>query len=281
MCLLSQATTGFGVVEDLAKLIYLGRWRNSFIAMFGAYFDASGHPDDTSVFTVAGFVADATQWTEFERNWNEILTRPDFQVSALHMKDFCHSTGDFAGWKGDERRRRNFLSALIGTIKLRARHAFAQSIYMPDYREIDKVYKLSERAVPLVYCGASCVAKVGSWAHRWGIPIHEVAFFFEDGDKDRQKLAAEVHALYGININFLKKWQSVAFQAADLLAYEHFRANQKVIPQPVGSYALEDLRHPFQELLKVASGGEEGDDLTVTERKCLEQFCAEQKLPLR
>jgi Protein of unknown function (DUF3800) len=249
--------------------------------MFGAYFDASGHPDDTDVFTVAGFAADTAQWNEFERNWNEILNRRDFQVSGLHMKDFCHSTGEFAGWKGDERRRRNFLSALIGTIKVRARHAFAQSLYLPDYYKIDKIYQLSERAVPLVYCGAGCVAKVGLWAQRWGIQIDDVAFFFEDGDKDRHKLAAEVHRLYGIDINFLKKERSVAFQAADLLAYEHFRVNLKVIPQPAGKYAREDLRHPFQELLKVPSGGEDGDDLGVTEGKCLEQFCAEQKVPPR
>jgi hypothetical protein len=249
--------------------------------MFTVYFDASGHPDNTDVLTVAGFVADADQWIAFERNWTEILDRSDFRVCSLHMKDFCHSTGEFASWKGDERRRQNFLTALIGTIKVRARHAFAQSLYLPDYREIDKTYRLSERAVPIVYCGASCVAKVGIWAQKWAIPINNVAFFFEDGDKDKHKLSAEVKRLYNVKIEFLKKSQSPAFQAADLLAYEHFRAIQKVIPQPVGRYALEDLRHPFQKLLKVPSGGEDGEDLGVTERKCLEQFCAEQKVPVR
>lgn len=249
--------------------------------MFDAYFDASGHPDGTDVFAVAGFVADRVQWAEFERNWNEVLNRPDFQVSGLHMKDFCHSTGEFAAWKNDERRRRSFLSALIGTINLRARHGFAHSIYLPHYWEVDQIYKLRERAVPLVYCGAGCVAQVGLWAQKWAIPINEVAFFFEDGDKDKHKLAQEVSRLYRVNIAFLKKQQSVAFQAADLLAYEHFRANQKVVPQPVGTFSLEELRYPFQRLLRVPSGGEDGEDLVVSERKCLEQFCAEQKVPLR
>ena len=248
--------------------------------MFGAYFDASGHPDDTNVFTVAGFIADTVQWTEFERNWNEILNRPDFQVSGLHMRDFCHSTGEFVTWKNDEPRRRSFLSALIGIIKLRVRHSFAQSLYLPDYRAVDKVHELSERAAPLVYCGGSCVAKVGIWAQKWEIPIGDLAFFFEDGDKDKYKLAAEVHRLYGVNINFLPKSKSVAFQAADLLAYENFRANQKVIPHP-GKFSLEELRYPLQELMKIPNGGEMAEDWGLTEKEHLESFCADQRVPLR
>ncbi len=188
----------------MAKSIFLGRWKDSLVATFSGYFDASGHPDDTDVFTVAGFVADVDQWIAFERNWNEILNRADFRVGSLHMKDFCHSRGEFASWKGNERRRRNFLTALIGTIKLRARHSFAQSIYIPDYRAVDENYQLSEFAVPLVYCGGSCVANVRIWAHKWGIAQDHIAYFFEDGNKDKHKLAAKMDELYGVNINFLK-----------------------------------------------------------------------------
>jgi hypothetical protein len=135
--------------EHLANAIYLNRWKECFVAMFTVYFDASGHPDRLDVLSVAGFIADAAQWKEFERNWQEILNRSDFQVSSLHMRDFCHSTGEFASWKGDEQRRRNFLTALIGTIKARVRHSFAHSMYIPDYREVDKQYKLSETIAPL------------------------------------------------------------------------------------------------------------------------------------
>ncbi|HXX17022.1 MAG TPA: hypothetical protein VEJ47_19125 [Candidatus Eremiobacteraceae bacterium] len=95
--------------------------------MFSAYFDASGHPNNTSVLAVAGFIADADQWIEFDRNWKEVLNRPDFGISSLHMKDFCHSTGEFAAWRNDEQRRRAFLSALIEIIKIRVRHSFMRT----------------------------------------------------------------------------------------------------------------------------------------------------------
>jgi hypothetical protein len=264
-------------IEHLANAIYLNRWKECFVAMFTVYFDASGHPDGLDVLSVAGFIADAVQWKEFERNWNEILKRSDFQVSGLHMREFCHSTGEFALWKGDEQRRRNFLTALIGTIKARVRHSFAHSMYMPDYREVDKQYKLSETIAPLAYCGCNCIAKVGAWALKWGIPQSDLVFAFEDGDKDRNNLAAEAHRVYGVNVQFMKKTQSVAFQAADLLAYEHFRANQKVVPNP-GAFALNELRNPLQRLIEIPNG-ENSADWSITDKTNLEQFCVEQKIP--
>lgn len=269
----------YNILEHLAKSIYFERWKECFMAMFSFYGDAGGHPDGLDVLSVAGFVANVEQWTAFKDGWSAILDRSDFQVSALHMRDFCHSTGEFTSWKNDEQRRRNFLSALIGTIKAHARHSFAHSLYLPDYREVDKQYALNEFIAPLAYCGCNCIGKVRAWAHRWGIPQDDISYFFEDGDKDKHKLAAEADRVYGLNVNFLKKAQSVAFQAADLLAYEHFRANQKVVPNP-GVFALSDLRNPLQRLYDIPHG-DDGEDWGVTERSHLERFCAEQKVPER
>jgi hypothetical protein len=74
--------------------------------MFTAYFDGSGSPDDTQVLAVAGFIASTEQWVEFERNWEEVLSR--FDAPPLHMRHFAHSIKEFADWKGDEDRRRFF-----------------------------------------------------------------------------------------------------------------------------------------------------------------------------
>jgi hypothetical protein len=104
----------------------------------------------------------------------------------------------------------------------------------------------------LVYYGGAVVGKVLAWAKRNSIPIADVA----------------------INVNFLKKWQSVAFQAADLLAYESFRANQKIVPTP-GIYELGDLRNPLQGLIEIPNYW------GVTGKPKLEAFCIEQNIPLR
>ena len=69
------------------------------MADFTAYFDGSGSPHDTPVVTVAGFIATADQWGEFERNWRDACA--SFGVSALHMRDYAHSRREFENWKGD------------------------------------------------------------------------------------------------------------------------------------------------------------------------------------
>jgi hypothetical protein len=249
------------------------------VAMFSVYFDASGHPDSTEVLTVAGFVADVDQWIHFERDWNEILNRSDFNVSSLHMRDFCHSTGQFAEWKNDEKRRRNFLASLIGVIKCRARHSFAHSVYLPDYRGVDALYELSETVPPLAYCGCGCIGKVHAWAQKWGIPQENISYFFEDGDKDKDKLETEAKRVYGLKLHFLIKAQSVAFQAADLLAYEHFKANKSIVPSP-GVFELNKLRNPLQRLIEIPNG-EDGVDWGTTDRENLFAFCSEQKKRVR
>src|ERR1700729_2721075 len=107
------------------------------MAMFTVYFDVSGHPDNTDVVSVGGFAANAGQWIRFEKEWKKVLA--DYGMGSLHMKHFAHSTGEYTSWKGDESRRRAFLSALIVVIKKRVRHSFVSSVYMPDYRAIDKL----------------------------------------------------------------------------------------------------------------------------------------------
>ena len=72
---------------------------------------------------VAGFIATAEQWTAFEHDWRHILSM--FGVSSLHMRHFAHSLGEYSSWKGDENRRKDFLSRLIGITKIRAQHSFA------------------------------------------------------------------------------------------------------------------------------------------------------------
>jgi hypothetical protein len=101
------------------------------VETFIAYFDVSGHPDNTEILSVAGYLAQKDQWDLFEKRWQKILRK--FGVSSLHMKHFAHSIGEFESWKNDEAKRKAFLSELIRLIVKTARHSFATSLYLPDY----------------------------------------------------------------------------------------------------------------------------------------------------
>jgi hypothetical protein len=153
---------------------------------FSAYFDESGTKADTQAVVVAGFIAPTEQWLAFERDWKSILSM--FGVNSLHMRHFAHSTGEYVSWKGNENRRRDFLSRLIGTIKIRAHHSFACAVLMDAYRLADSKYKLHEVITPYTLAARTCVGKAYDWAKHFNIHEDHIAFFFEDGSEDKSDL---------------------------------------------------------------------------------------------
>jgi hypothetical protein len=158
-----------------------------------AYFDESGTKADTVAVVVAGFIAPAEQWIAFEHDWKRILSM--FNVNSLHMRDFAHSKGEYMTWKGDEKRRREFLSRLIGTIRIRAHHSFACVVLMDDYRKVDGKYKLQEVISPYTLAARTCVGKVSEWAGRLNIDENHLAFFFEDGSEDKTDLIRRINEM--------------------------------------------------------------------------------------
>jgi hypothetical protein len=217
------------------------------MAKFTAIFDGSGSPNDTVALVVAGFVAREEQWIEFERNWKECLN--DFNITALHMREFAHSRGEFGSWKGDETKRRAFLSRLISIIRTRVQHTFASAVLLSDYRELDKEYRLSEFAKPYAMAGGTCLSRLAHWARKWMKAGDLIQIVFEDGDQDKGDLMRLAKQHFGINPSFLPKSRSLIFQAADLVAYEHLLANRKIAD--LGGKRIVDFdefRYPLKRL---------------------------------
>jgi hypothetical protein len=244
---------------------------------FSVYFDESGTKADTIAVVVAGFIAPAEQWIAFERDWNRILSM--FGVSSLHMKHFAHSTGEYTGWKSDEKRRRDFLSRLIGTIKIRAHHSFACAVLMDDYRKVDAKYKLHEVVAPYSLAARTCVGKVCEWAKKTKLDEDRIAFFFEDGSEDKSDLRRRMKRDGKKAPLFLTKDQSVVFQAADMLAYEQLLANKHFLTGKIKDYA--GLRHPLKALGQIPNGGPGSPDWGVLHEANMEKACIELDLPAR
>jgi hypothetical protein len=258
----------YSAIEHLALSTFMRRWDSGLISMFTTYFDGSGAPDDSTVIAVAGFVADSRQWLEFERNWHEVLKK--FSAPPLHMRHFAHSIKEFAEWKGDENRRIAFLKALIGTIRLRVRHSFASALVMKDYNEIASRFPLRETFTPFALVGCTCIGKIRRWANTWGIDETHIKYVFEDGDKDKTDLFRCAVRDHNVNPIFMKKDESVAFQAADLLAYEYLLSNRKIYEVGIGMLSLSELRKSLQALNSVPNGKDAEDwgvhDLATLER---------------
>ncbi len=245
------------------------------MAMFTIYFDESGSPDDTKAVVVAGLLADAQQWIDFEKNWHDALQ--SFGVSALHMRHFAHSVGEFNNWKCNEAKRRSFLARLINIVTTRVRHTFADVVLMDDYHKVDETYHLSAIFKPYTIAARTCVTKVRKWAKRFNVDEGAIAYLFEDGATDKTDLIQRLTHDGVSNFSFIPKERSMALQAADLLAYEHLLVHTRLCTGKIQYW--NETRHPLRELDKIPN--DDGRDWGVYTVGDLEKLCINVKIPRR
>jgi hypothetical protein len=192
------------------------------MAMFSAYFDASGHPDNTDVLTVAGYAAAIENWIKFENEWKEILSSEG--VVAFHTTDFVSGLGEFVGWGGKEpekvERRKRFIQQLMDcTDKLCAKF-FRISVYLRDYDRVNAEFKLEEAiGKPYALCGSSAANLLRLWAKDLGV-LDTLLYYFENGDKDKGDLIRIHKRAFGREPKFLEKDEAKAFEAADFNAWK-------------------------------------------------------------
>jgi Protein of unknown function (DUF3800) len=82
------------------------------MAMYSAYFDESGHPDDSDFLVVAGAVADVQQWVHFEREWKEVLA--PLNTTIFHAVEFESGAPPFDGLTDKE--KDELFSKLVGIL---------------------------------------------------------------------------------------------------------------------------------------------------------------------
>ena len=220
------------------------------MAVYTAYFDSSGQPYSTKVLSVAGFIADPEQWIRVQQQWEEVLSR--YQVTSLHMKHYAHFIGEYASWRGDGVKQKQFLSELIAILESNVRHSFACSIDLVEYERVDKELNARKILSPLALTGGRCVANVRKWARSNGIHLDSTICVFEDGDVDKGNLTTSVERDFGVTPIFQKKGNSSALQAADLIAFEQRLAIGKMIEEFEGCHVeLKQLRKSLQRIYKI------------------------------
>jgi hypothetical protein len=199
------------------------------MAIFSAYFDASGHPDQSDVLTVAGYAAAVENWIKFENEWKKILGGEG--VTAFHTTDFVSGQGEFVGWGGKDpekvERRKRFVQQLMDcTDKLCAKF-FRTSVYLRDYNRVNAESKLEEAVgKPYALCGSSAAYFLRLWANDLGV-LDTLLYYFENGDKDKGDLMRVHKKAFGREPKFLEKSEAKAFEAADFNAWKMRTALQE------------------------------------------------------
>jgi len=95
-----------------------------------------------------------------------------------------------------------------------------------------------------------------SWANKWEHDISAIDQIFENGDEGKGDLFRLSSTLLSVDPIFKPKEWSVAFQAADLIAYEHYKANLKLVDSQRGDELA--LRIPFISLSEIPGSADWG-----------------------
>jgi hypothetical protein len=186
---------------------------------YTSYFDASGHPDQTTVLTVAGFVSNIEKWSRFDVEWNSILKSEG--ITRFRMTDFVSSQGEFAaGWTGQTTRRRGFVERLAECLKRNVNKSFRTTLILPDYQTANKNLQIKERlGRPYTLCCMTCVFCLRKWAKKKGAE-EKLLYYFEDGDKGKGDFERMHKDAYKVAPKFLDKSEAVGFQAADFAGWK-------------------------------------------------------------
>ena len=234
------------IITLMLVIIY---WSNVWFALMGeyaAYFDDSGHPADEPVFVVGGSVASEEQWLRLENDWRIVFK--NYGVSTLHMTDLEARVGEYKGW--GRKRKDEFLCSLVGLLNLRCSRHFCAGIFMDSYREMNREYTIEESiGMPYALAARVLVAKLHDWQDAKEVERSKLHVIFEDGTYGKGDLL-EVFAKDRIPTpSFVKKTDSIAVLAADLVAWECFHAilqDTKKHPAPRPSMAR-IMEHDFVE----------------------------------
>jgi hypothetical protein len=256
------------------------------MAVITAYFDASGSPT-TDVIAACGVLSTPEKWANLNRRWNECLD--GYGVSALHMKDFAHSNGDFAFWRNDQPKRKRFLNNLLWIIEEEIEFTSAAAVPMLNYRQCDGKYKLSEFMRPYTLASMMCAAQIVPWAEKSGYRREEIVYVFEKDDEDQKDLRRYWGRAYPellVEPIFKKKVDCYPhpdvkarirpFEVADFIAYENLKANI-ALNERGGWMEFDDLRKPIQRMRKLPGA----EDWCFAEANGLEVFCHHSLVELR
>jgi hypothetical protein len=151
------------------------------------------------------------------------------------MKEFAHSSGEYRDWKGDESRRKQFLSDLAKTVLRNTNRDFSLSAFLAGYRAVDAQFEFHERVGHLYgICAIQLIRHVQDWMAKTH-PRDDVMFVFEKGDYRQEEVLLHLRRDkldLGIEPIFMeKRWTDKrgvihtvpALECADFLAYEHHK----------------------------------------------------------
>lgn len=161
------------LIEHLARIAGGSKWKKVRLAMFTAYFDASGDNSSRFVVAVCGFVASADAWITWEAEWLERLRISHF--AALHMNEL------------EKSKNQKLIADLCEITRNHVDHKFG--IIVVNREILSRLSKEDQEKLHMnsyALAGRTVARAVRIWASRWSGPFPEIVF--EKGDAGQEDL---------------------------------------------------------------------------------------------
>lgn len=202
------------------------------MAMFTAYFDASGSAAGQPYVIVAGYVASFFQWQRFEDEWSKahLAFNVELPFHSTEFRSACvsdtykhqsNARADYVEIAKNQVQAQAFLEVL-GKIQTSFIHCGISCIIPMDvYEGVSSLLPLQEVLPPYALGARMCIEKLHQWEKKFLInPPAE--YIFESGDLGQGKFTdlmvdeGEAVPIYKNKADF------AGLQAADYYAWEQF-----------------------------------------------------------
>ena len=215
--------------------------------MLIAYADESGHAADLNCRHVgmAGIIAPAERWAEFDRLWVTILER--YGLQNFHMREYAHHRGPFVDWP--EEKRRALMNELLDAIGSVPPTYVGSVISMQAWRALPE--SDTELFVDPYYC---CVQELVFLADAHGATVGDdkVSIVLSQNTEFRGKAKSLAEVLLNSetmpralnSISYADMRVQPGLQAADLVAYETVLAHDQL------ARGADTVRYPFHRILQ-------------------------------
>ena len=208
------------------RSLSFGRRQHSIMLLLQAYYDDSGDSNTPgeSVYCIGGGISPLPAWEKLEQEWQNVLC--EFQVPYLHMKEFAHSIGAYKdGWKGDEPKRKTFLSALMDIMDRHVMSVIGATVLIEDFNNLSQ-----QQQEQMVDPHFMCLQDVflGSTVHLHDKPEENINIVFSRqsrhiGRTEEFFRQYTEHGNWGSRLgsfSWAQAKMTPALRVADLVAYE-------------------------------------------------------------
>lgn len=230
--------TGRLAIERLAASLFVNTDHLN-MAMFTAYFDASGNAREQPFVVVSGYIANFLQWKLFEASWLEAHKKHDVEL-PFHMSDFVEATThprsyelqkkarpDYVEIAKHPKKAESFLWHLCRVQEGMVNCGFSCIVQMDLYRRVNDSFDLRALIPPYALGARTCLALVHGWESAFDIQ-EPVECIFEKGDFEQVKFTDLLKSEeYPYEPIYKPKAEFAGLQAADMYAWEQSNCKKK------------------------------------------------------